>query len=53
MLIESTGIKYTSIATRTLGVSGRAFPEALIVGECSPETLAGWQRAHFALRPSS
>lgn len=40
-LIESTGIKYTSIATRTLGVSGRAFLEALIAGEDSPAALAG------------
>ena len=40
-LIESTGIKYTSIATRTLGVSGRAFLEALIAGETNADTLAG------------
>ena len=38
-LIESTGIKYTSVATRTLGVSGRAFLEALIAGETNPVTL--------------
>ena len=40
-LIESTGIKYTSIATRILGVSGRAFLEALIAGESNPVVLAG------------
>lgn len=39
-LIESTGIKYTSIATRTLGVSGRMFLEALIAGETNPTILA-------------
>lgn len=39
-LIESTGIKYTSVTTRTLGVSGRAFLEALIAGERRPLILA-------------
>lgn len=40
-LIESTGIKYTSVASTTLGVSGRAFLEALIAGESDPAVLAG------------
>lgn len=43
-LLESTGIKYTSVATHTLGVSGRAFLEALINGETSPLVLADLAR---------
>lgn len=39
-LIESTGIKYTSVTTRSLGVSGRLFLEALIAGERNPACLA-------------
>ncbi len=39
-LLESAGIKYTSVATRVLGVSGRAFLDALIAGESSPLVLA-------------
>ena len=46
-LIESTGIKYTSIATRTLGVSGRAFLEALIAGEHDPTVLADLARGRL------
>ncbi|QIX53705.1 IS110 family transposase [Rhodococcus sp. DMU1] len=46
-LIESTGIKYTSVTTRTLGVSGRAFLEALIAGETSPLVLAGLARGRL------
>ncbi len=46
-LIESTGIKYTSVATRTLGISGRAFLEALIAGEANPITLAGLARGRL------
>jgi transposase len=39
-LIESTGIKYTSVAVNVLGLSGRAFLEALIAGETNPLILA-------------
>jgi transposase len=46
-LMESTGIKYTSVATRTLGVSGRAFLEALIAGETSPLILASLARGRL------
>lgn len=46
-LIESTGIKYTSVATRTLGVSGRAFLEALIGGVTDPVVLAGLARGRL------
>lgn len=46
-MIESTGIKYTSVATQTLGVSGRAFLEALIDGETNPDALAGLARGRL------
>lgn len=46
-LIESTGIKYTSVTTRTLGVSGRAFLEALVAGETSPFVLASLARGRL------
>ncbi|MGL3149577.1 IS110 family transposase [Microbacterium sp. A82] len=39
-LIESTGIKYTSVASATLGKSGRAFLDALIDGEQDAAVLA-------------
>lgn len=46
-LLESTGIKYTSVTTRILGVSGRAFLEALIAGETNPLVLAGLARGRL------
>lgn len=46
-LMESTGIKYTSVATRTLGVSGRAFLEALIAGHTDPAALADLARGRL------
>lgn len=46
-LIESTGIKYTSITTRTLGVSGRAFLEALVAGQHNPLALATLARGRL------
>lgn len=46
-LLESTGIKYTSVTTRTLGVSGRAFLEALITGETDPLILATLARGRL------
>nr|WP_221383353.1 transposase [Actinoplanes polyasparticus] len=38
--LEDAGIKLTSVATQTLGVSGRAMIEALIAGERDPQVLA-------------
>lgn len=46
-LIESTGIKYTSVASSTLGVSGRAFLEALIAGQTDPVVLADLARGRL------
>ena len=39
-LLEDAGIKLTSVASDTLGVSGRAMLEALLAGEDDPATLA-------------
>jgi transposase len=39
-VLEDAGIKLSSVATETLGVSGRAMIEALIAGERDPEVLA-------------
>src|SRR5690606_22971500 len=49
-LIESTGIKYTSITTRILGVSGRAFLEALIQGERNPNDLADLAKGRLRVK---
>lgn len=49
-LIEATGIKYTSVTTRVLGVSGRAFLEALIAGERNTTTLAGLARGRLRVK---
>lgn len=49
-LIESTGIKYTSVASTTLGVSGRAFLEALIDGERNPEYLANLAKGRLRIK---
>ncbi len=38
--MEDTGIKLGSVASDTLGASGRAMLEALIAGESDPERLA-------------
>ncbi len=40
--LEDAGIKLTSVATQTLGVSGRAMIEALIAGERDPQILADY-----------
>jgi transposase len=39
-LLEDTGIKLGSVASNTLGVSGRSMLEALIAGESDPDRLA-------------
>jgi transposase len=39
-LLEDACIKFTSVATKTLGASGRAILEALIAGERDPAVLA-------------
>jgi len=49
-LIESTGITYTSITTRSLGVSGRLFLEALIAGECNPASLADLAKGRLRVK---
>lgn len=46
-LVESSGIKYTSVTTRAVGVSGRAFLEALIAGETDPVALAELARGRL------
>jgi transposase len=45
--LEDAGIKLTSVATHTLGVSGRAMIEALIAGERDPQVLAELARARM------
>jgi transposase len=44
---ELQRIKLTSVATQTLGVSGRAMIEALIAGERDPQVLADLARARM------
>lgn len=39
-VLEDAGIKLSSVASHTLGVSGRAMIEALIAGERDPQVLA-------------
>jgi transposase len=46
-ILEDAGIKLTSVASHTLGVSGRAMIEALIVGERDPLILADLARARM------
>ena len=46
-LLEDANIKLSSVATRTLGVSGRAMIEALIAGEQDPEALAALARGRL------
>jgi transposase len=47
-VLQEAGIKLSSVATRVLGVSGRAMLEALISGTTDPEVLA--ELAHGRLR---
>ncbi len=46
-LLEDASIKISSVATRTLGVSGRAMREALIAGERDPLLLADLARGRL------
>jgi transposase len=39
-LLQDAGIKLSSVASDTMGASGRAMLEALIAGEVDPEQLA-------------
>lgn len=43
-VLEDANIKLASVASDTLGLSGRSMLEAIITGECDPETLAGLAR---------
>jgi transposase len=47
-LLEDSGVKLSSVATRITGVSGRAMLDALVAGERNPEVLANMAR--FRLR---
>ncbi|WP_460985793.1 IS110 family RNA-guided transposase, partial [Sinomonas halotolerans] len=46
-LLEDAGIKLSSVASETLGVSSRAMLEALIAGERDPAALAGLARGRL------
>lgn len=43
-VLEDANIKLASVASDTLGLSGRSMLEAIIKGECNSETLAGLAR---------
>ena len=43
-VLEDANIKLASVASDALGLSGRTMLEAIIEGECDPETLAGLAR---------
>ncbi len=47
-LLEDTGIKLGSVASDTLGVSGRLMLEALIAGESDPQRLAELAKGRLA-----
>lgn len=46
-LLEDANVKISSVAIRTLGVSGRAMLEALVAGERDPATLADLARGRL------
>src|SRR5215218_8359327 len=46
-VLQDAGIKLSSVATRALGVSGRAMLDALISGTTDPETLAQLARGRL------
>lgn len=46
-VLEDTGIKLGSVASQTMGVSGRSMLEALIAGETNPEVLADLARGRL------
>jgi transposase len=43
-VLEDANIKLAAVASEILGVSARAMLEAIVAGECDPETLAGLAR---------
>ena len=46
-VLEDAGIKLTSVASRLLGVSGRAMLDALVAGTTDPEVLADLARGRL------
>ena len=46
-VLQDAGIKLSSVATRALGVSGRAMLDALISGTTDPEILAQLARGRL------
>jgi transposase len=48
-VLEDAGIKLTSVATRLLGVSGRAMLDALVAGTTDPTVLADLARGKLRL----
>ncbi|MET7783069.1 MULTISPECIES: IS110 family transposase [Streptomyces] len=49
-VLQDARIKLSSVATDSLGVSGRAMMEALIAGERSPRALAGLARGRLTAK---
>lgn len=49
-VLEDTGIKMQAVASKTLGVSGRAMLDAIITGERDPEVLADLARGRLRER---
>ncbi|SCL24925.1 IS110 family transposase [Micromonospora inyonensis] len=46
-VLEDAGIKLSTVASHTLGISGRAMIDALIAGERDPQVLAALARARM------
>lgn len=49
-MLEDTGIKLGSVASNTMGVSGRAMLDALLAGERDPAVLANLAKSHLRLK---
>ncbi len=49
-LLEDAGVKLSSVASNTLGVTGRAMLEALIAGERDPTVLAGLAKGRLKVK---
>jgi len=49
-LLEDAGVKLSSVASDTLGVTGRAMLEALIAGERDPALLAGLVKGRLKVK---
>jgi transposase len=47
-VLEGAGIKLASVASKTLGVSGREMLDAIVAGERDPERLAEYARGRLA-----